>query len=151
MGKQQNLVGVLSRYDELLPARPVARGASAWSFKRDGALPAVSYAHQGARRDLPEYLNRNPITGFLVTRDDAMLFERYQYDRTGAHRLTSQSMGKTVTAMLIGIAVGEGKIRSIDDPAETYVPNLAGSAYGRSRSTAASAARRSSSIPSASW
>lgn len=131
LGNQLNLVGGLSRYDELLPARTVAKGASTWAFKRDGTLPAVSYAYQGARRDLQEYLDRNPVTGFLVARDDTILFERYQYDRTDSHRLTSQSMAKTVTAMLVGIAVGDGKIRSVDDPAETYVPDLAGSAYGQ--------------------
>ena len=128
---QRSLVGTLSHYDEILPARAVARSASAWQFKRDGTLPAISYVYQGARRDLQDYLDRNPVTGLLVARDDAILFERYQYDRTDAHRLTSQSMAKTVTAMLIGVAVGEGRIRSIDDPAEAYVPDLAGSAYGQ--------------------
>jgi CubicO group peptidase (beta-lactamase class C family) len=40
-------------------------------------------------------------------------------------------MAKTVTAMLIGIAISEGRIRSVDDPASTYVPALAGTEYGR--------------------
>lgn len=131
LGNQPYLVGSLSRYDELLPARTVAKGTSTWSFKRDGTLPAIGYLYQGAQRDLQDYLDRNPVTGFLVARDDTILFERYQYDRSDTHRLTSQSMAKTVTAMLIGIAVGEGRIRSIDDAAEAYVPDLAGSAYGQ--------------------
>ena len=40
-------------------------------------------------------------------------------------------MAKTVTAMLIGIAIAEGHIRSVDDPAAAYVPALAGTEYGR--------------------
>lgn len=40
-------------------------------------------------------------------------------------------MGKTVTAMLIGIAIAEERIRSVDDPAAAYVPALVGSEYGR--------------------
>jgi len=40
-------------------------------------------------------------------------------------------MAKTVTAMLIGIAIAEGRIRSVDDPAAAYVPGLAGTEYGR--------------------
>jgi CubicO group peptidase (beta-lactamase class C family) len=39
-------------------------------------------------------------------------------------------MAKTVTAMLIGIAIAEGRIRSVDDRAEAYVPDLAGTEYG---------------------
>ena len=40
-------------------------------------------------------------------------------------------MAKTITALLIGIAVKEGAIRSIDDLAETYVAGLNGTEYGR--------------------
>ena len=35
-------------------------------------------------------------------------------------------MAKTVTAMLIGIAIAEGRIRSVDDRADAYVPALIG-------------------------
>jgi CubicO group peptidase (beta-lactamase class C family) len=40
-------------------------------------------------------------------------------------------MAKTVTAMLIGIAIAEGHIRSVEDPAAAYLPALAGTEYGR--------------------
>jgi CubicO group peptidase (beta-lactamase class C family) len=40
-------------------------------------------------------------------------------------------MAKTIVALLIGIAVGEGRIKSIADTAETYVPQLKGSEFGR--------------------
>ena len=39
-------------------------------------------------------------------------------------------MAKTVTSMLVGIAIEEGRIRSIDDRPSEYVPALAGTAYG---------------------
>lgn len=40
-------------------------------------------------------------------------------------------MAKTVTWMLIGIAIAEGRIRSADDLATDYVPELGGTEYGR--------------------
>ena len=40
-------------------------------------------------------------------------------------------MAKTVTAMLVGIAIHEGRIRSVDDLAAAYVPELEGTEYGR--------------------
>lgn len=40
-------------------------------------------------------------------------------------------MAKTVTAMLVGTALAEGRIHSVDDPAAAYVPALAGTEYGR--------------------
>ena len=56
---------------------------------------------------------------------------RCQYGRTDRHRFTSWSMAKTVTAMLVGIAIAQGRIRSVDDHAAAYVPELAGTEYGR--------------------
>ncbi len=56
-----------------------------------------------------------------------MLIERYQNGCTDMDRLTSFSMAKT----LIGIAVADGSIASIDDTAQTYVPGLKGTEYGR--------------------
>ena len=78
-----------------------------------------------------DYLARNPATGLLIARGDTIFVERYQYGRTDRHRFTSWSMAKTVTAMLVGIAIAEGRIRSVDDLAAVYVPALSGTEYGR--------------------
>jgi CubicO group peptidase (beta-lactamase class C family) len=66
----------------------------------------------------------------VIAKDDTILYEHYQYARTDSDRFLSQSMAKTITAMLIGIAVAENKIRSIDDPVSVYVPGLANTEYG---------------------
>jgi CubicO group peptidase (beta-lactamase class C family) len=66
----------------------------------------------------------------LIAKDDTIVYEHYQYARTDSDRFLSQSMAKTITAMLIGIAVAENKIKSIDDPASAYVPGLANTEYG---------------------
>ena len=80
---------------------------------------------------MAEYLSRNPITGLLVAKDDQILLEHYQYGRTDRDRLTSQSMAKSITAVLIGIAISEGAIKSVDDTAETYVPGFKDTEYGK--------------------
>ena len=91
----------------------------------------LHYTHQGAAHTLDDYLDRHPTTGLLIVRDRTILYEHYRYGRTDRDRLTSQSMAKTVLAVLIGIAVDEGSIRSIDDAASVYVPDLAGTELGR--------------------
>ena len=83
------------------------------------------------RYSVGEYLSRNPVTGLLIAKDDQILFEHYQYGRTDRDRFASQSMAKSITAMLVGIALGQGAIKSVDDLAETYVPGFNGSEYGR--------------------
>jgi CubicO group peptidase (beta-lactamase class C family) len=129
-GEQSNLVGTYSHFDEVLPARSIRRATVPWQFKR-AAEPSITYSFGSERLTIGDYLKRNPVTGLLIAKDDTILYEHYQYARTDRDRFLSQSMAKTVTAMLIGIAVSEGKIASIDDIASTYVPGLAGTEYGK--------------------
>jgi CubicO group peptidase (beta-lactamase class C family) len=125
------LVGSQSHQDEIFPAHVVRRATNPSPLARAASEPALRYEYQGQTFGLDDYLARNPATGLLVARDETILVERYQYARTDRDRFTSWSMAKTVTSMLIGIAIAEGRIRSVDDPAATYVPGLAGTEYGR--------------------
>ncbi len=124
------LVGSHSHLDQIFEGRLVRRSTTPSPLARAASEPAVRYEYQGQTFTLDDYLARNPATGLLVARGDTILIERYQYARHDRHRFTSWSMAKTVTAMLIGIAIAEGRIRSVDDPA-AYLPALADTEYGR--------------------
>ena len=124
-------VGCYSHFDQVYEGRLVRRATTPSPLARAASEPAVRYEYQGQTFTLDDYLARNPATGLLVARGDTILIERYQYARLDRHRFTSWSMAKTVTGMLIGVAIAEGRIRSVDDPAVAYVPALADTEYGR--------------------
>jgi len=86
----------------------------------------------GDARDLTvdDLLARQRVMGLIVVKDGRIEVERYQYERKPSDRFTSQSMAKSVTALAIGYALGEGRIASLDDRADNYAPGLAGSIYG---------------------
>ena len=125
------LVGSYSHLDQVFEGRLVRRATTPSPLARVASEPAVRYEYQGHTFTLDDYLTRHPATGLLVARGNTILIERYQYARHDRHRFASWSMAKTVTAMLVGIALAEGHIRSVDDPAAAYVPALAGTEYGR--------------------
>lgn len=77
-----------------------------------------------------DYLNRQPAMAILVIKDGVIQLERYQYGRTAEHRFLSNSMAKTITAMAVGIALREQRIKSLDDRADVYAPTLSGTLYG---------------------
>ena len=76
-------------------------------------------------------MSRNRTTALLVLKGDTILVERYQYDRKPEQRLVSHSMAKTIVAMLVGIALTERKIQSLDDPSAKYVPESMGTPLGQ--------------------
>jgi CubicO group peptidase (beta-lactamase class C family) len=124
------LVGSHSHLDQIFESRLIRRATTPSRLARVRSEPALRYEFEGETRTLDDYLARNPATGLLVARGDTILVERYQYGRTDRHRFTSWSMAKTVTSMLVGIAIAEGRIRSVDDTAAAYVPALEGAEYG---------------------
>jgi CubicO group peptidase (beta-lactamase class C family) len=124
-------VGALSRYDTLFPARTITAPKQSVTLARAASEPVIRYGFAGLELTLDDYLNRQPVTGLLIAKDNTILVERYQYGRTDTDRLASFSMAKTVVGLLIGIAVKEGAIRSVDDLAESYVPGLKDTEYGR--------------------
>ena len=122
-------VGIYSHFDEAYPTRRVGHAAAPWCFKY--ARSDISYSYKGVRYSADDYLSRNAATGLLIAKDDTILLERYQYGRTDGDRLFSGSMVKSIVGLLIGIAISDGAIKSVDDTAQTYVPGFGGTEYGK--------------------
>jgi CubicO group peptidase (beta-lactamase class C family) len=128
--QQPYLVGSMSRFDALFDFRRVPPSPKPRPLSLAEQGPDIQYSFGSERRSIQRYLDENPTTGLLILKDGRILFEAYQYDRTEQHRFTSFSMAKTITSMLVGIAIRDGAIRSIDDRSEAYVPELKGTVYG---------------------
>jgi len=91
-------------------------------------LPA-SFDFRGNRIDTASFVAGSDTTGLMVIKDDKIVFERY-FRGTDAHtRTIAWSVSKSFVSALVGIAISEGKIHSLNDPVTRYVPELAGSAY----------------------
>ena len=71
-------------------------------------------------------MRRQRVTGVLVVKDGEIVAERYNHERTADMRMVSNSMAKTITALGVMKALEDGLTRSLDDAAETYVPQLKG-------------------------
>ncbi|MEH2536557.1 MULTISPECIES: serine hydrolase domain-containing protein [unclassified Bradyrhizobium] len=128
--RQDFLVGTHSHFDKLHSMRAVQKPAMPSVLKRAAEEIVAVYHYDGRQKTIGDYLDTHPVTALLIARGDTILFEHYRYARSDRDRLLSNSMAKTITGLLVGIAISEGAIRSIDDTAATYVPELEGTAYG---------------------
>ncbi|MFV8241078.1 serine hydrolase domain-containing protein [Mycolicibacterium peregrinum] len=95
----------------------------------DRRLTDASYTIGGITHDLDDYLNRQSVTGMLVLKDGKIAYEHYGAGNDSSTLWTSRSVGKSVVSTLVGIAVKEGKIASLDDPVTKYEPDFAGTAF----------------------
>ena len=114
---------------ERFPAATVHNAPPAFRFNK---LPADNpYAFQieaiGNRTtngSLVDYLQASGTTAFLVVHDDDLVYERYFNGYNERSLNTSFSMAKSFASALVGIAIDEGHIKSVDEPITTYVPEL---------------------------
>lgn len=101
--------------------RDVRRGGDVWELpSAETLIKPAGYA---------EFAERTFTNAMLVLKDGQIVFEDYRNRMTPNVRHTAFSMSKTITAMLVGIALDRGEIASLDDPAQQYVPQLAGTGY----------------------
>lgn len=91
----------------------------------------LSYRVRGDERSLSEFMERNHAAGLLVIDQGSIVCERYALGLGEHDRWSTMSTVKSMTAMLVGAALHDGAIASIDDPVSAYLPALHGSAYAR--------------------
>ena len=116
--------------DLLFPSRVIRRGASRSSLPVAARpLGPVRFRDGDSTYDLERYLVLNRVAAILVLKDGRVALERYRDGNTPRTRWMSMSVAKSITSTLIGAAIRDGRIRSLDDSVTRYVPSLAGSAY----------------------
>ena len=71
----------------------------------------------------------NRVAGLLVLKDGRIALERYRFGNTEKTRWMSMSVAKSITSTLVGAALQQGSIHSLNDSVTRYVPALANSAY----------------------
>jgi len=99
-------------------------------FESGNPLPLPeSFVFNGHTRNTTEFLKETDTTGLLILRDSRVVYENYWRGNNANTHWISFSLCKSFVSALVGIAVAEGKIASINDPVTRYVPELRGSAY----------------------
>ena len=76
--------------------------------------------------DFEEFLEATNTTSLIIIQNDAILYEKYFNGYSRDSIVTSFSMAKSFTSALIGIAIDEGYIHSVNDPVVQYIPELRG-------------------------
>ena len=113
------------------PYRRIEGADTIYAFPDGPALTNTAYAWDGERRTLDDYAEDWTITGLMVVANGKKALERYFRGETADSRHTSWSVAKSVTATLIGRALMEGRIDSLDDPVEKYAAEYEDTDYGR--------------------
>lgn len=121
---------------KIFPKRTIQKGDSTFYFvegieKKPKAINPTTVGFEGDIMDYDQFLEDQKTVAFLVIRNDSILYERYLNKYEEEDIVASFSMAKSVISILIGIAIDEGKILSVDEPVTNYIPELAANGFDK--------------------
>jgi CubicO group peptidase (beta-lactamase class C family) len=123
-------VNTFRNIDRLFPTRSVPRGGNILELpEKPSSMDDFIFESNGKTYDLYDVLSLNRVSGLLIIKDGEVRFEKYLLGNDRDTRWMSMSVVKSMTAMLIGAAIHDGDIASIDDPIVKYLPRFKDSAY----------------------
>lgn len=102
-------------------SRPLKKGTDTFSFPKAsrGKVPKEIY-----NGPFDQYLEDHKTVAFLIIKNDSIQYEKYFQGYDHESIVPSFSMAKSVTSILIGCAIDEGLIQSVDEPIVKYIPEL---------------------------
>ena len=114
----------------LMPTERVARGDVHRPLPHDPQPLNLTYLFEDRDHSLSEFHRRTFTTAFVVLHRGAIVHESYPGAFAGSRsRMQLFSVSKSVTSMLVGIALADGAIGSEKDRVTDYRPDFAGTAY----------------------
>jgi CubicO group peptidase (beta-lactamase class C family) len=79
--------------------------------------------------NVDSYMREQRTAGLVIIQDGKIRLEKYGLDFDAKGRWTSFSVAKSFTSTLVGAAIKDGFIKSIDDKVSDYIPDMKGSVY----------------------
>jgi CubicO group peptidase (beta-lactamase class C family) len=123
------LIGSYRHMGDLYASRPVPRAGPVSELPAGESLTIDSFSVGGMVTTLDDYVARARTTGLIVLKDGKVVLERYWHGADASSRFASWSVAKSFVSTLVGFAVADGLIESVEDPVTDYLPELKGSGY----------------------
>ncbi len=116
--------------DEIFETRKVSTDGSVWNIPIKPVPLDFSYEYNGKTFPASDFAERTYTNAMLIIKDDMIVFERYFNQTNENTHFLSMSVAKSITSILVGAAITDGAIASVNDPILKYIPELKGSCYG---------------------
>lgn len=114
---------------------PIAKGEQATDFPQASEFILNSSGEKVQAflggQSLDDFFTDTKSTAFLVLRNDSLIFERYYNKHKQSDLHCVNSVSKSFISLLFGIALQEGKIKSVEQPVTDYIKELRGTEYDK--------------------
>lgn len=125
--KDENLAYTFQHTPEIQPTVTIQGGAAPFEFAKEENIALVDgFQFEGSFYPTEPFLQDTKTSALLVIQDDVIRYENYFFGGDEATVFSSNSMGKSFVSALMGFAVADGFIDSVNDPLGKYIPEFVG-------------------------
>lgn len=125
--KDENLAHTFQHTPEIQPTEKISRGERNFQFLKENNIAlADGFYFKDEYYPAEKFIEDTKTSALLVIKDDVIKHEKYYFGGDENTLFSSNSMGKSFVSALMGIAVSEGDVESIDDPIGKYIPEFKG-------------------------
>ena len=118
------------KLEQVLPTSPIAAGGRVYRLPRSPVpLGGVEYEWQGETKTVAQFMRTSETDATVFVHDGAVVSELYENGWSGSTRHQPWSVTKSFISSLVGIAISEGRVSSLRDPIDSYIPRLRGTAW----------------------
>ncbi|MFN0189733.1 MAG: serine hydrolase domain-containing protein [Bacteroidia bacterium] len=111
---------------KIFPSRTMKEDSSKYRFATTDAGVFPKKVEDKQKNEIPfdKFLEDNNTVAFLIIKNDTIQYEKYFRGYDKERIVPSFSMAKSITSILIGCAIDDGFIQSVDEPITNYIPEL---------------------------
>jgi CubicO group peptidase (beta-lactamase class C family) len=126
----ENQAPTFRNQDQVWPVRVIRRGDAVRPLPPHArSLADLTFDVGDISLSIDDHMARRRMAGLLILKHGEIALECYGMGNGPESRWVSMSTAKSITATLVGAALHDGAIGSLDDACEQYLPRLRGSAY----------------------
>lgn len=113
----------------ILPYTTIHKGNQVSYFKKQFTDLPLNFPYNDKEVNIHDFLKQHWTTGLIVIKDNCLIYENYWLDNTEDSLCISWSMSKSILSALVGVAIEEGYIQSLDVVVSELVPSLQQGGY----------------------
>ncbi|MDE6411912.1 MAG: beta-lactamase family protein, partial [Clostridia bacterium] len=118
---------------KIFPERIIQKSGNPYIYEEEenGAIGETVVRYSDKEKSLNDFIESTKTTSFIIVKNDKIVYEKYAngYDENSIN--TSFSMAKSVVSLLIGKAIEEGYIQSVEQPISDYIEEFKNAEIGK--------------------
>ena len=125
--KDENLAYTFQHTPEIQPTKKISKGENTFQFlKEENIVLSDGFSFEDVYYPFEKFMEDTKTSAMLVIKDDIIKYEKYFFGGDEHTLFSSNSMGKSFVSALMGIAISQGYIGSVEEPIGKYIKEFIG-------------------------